>query len=71
MLPVPDPIPDRINFRMDEPDTNFTGRSTELEKLKQLSASTDAEKIVVSGMGGVGKTQLTRKFIKLVCAHTF
>ncbi|XP_037033158.1 uncharacterized protein LOC119072123 [Bradysia coprophila] len=35
-----------------------------MEKLAELSASTNAVKVVMSGMGGVGKTQIARKFIE-------
>lgn len=49
---------------MEKPEINFTGRSDELGVLEQLSISADAQIFVVSGMGGVGKTQLARKFIE-------
>ncbi|KAG4068215.1 hypothetical protein HA402_008856 [Bradysia odoriphaga] len=60
----PDPIRDGIEFRIAKPEINFTGRSTELDQLMNISSSKNAETVVVSGMGGVGKTQLARKFIE-------
>ncbi|KAG4069969.1 hypothetical protein HA402_015193 [Bradysia odoriphaga] len=55
---------DEINFRVEKPEINFTGRSRELSILEQMSIHDDAQICVVSGMGGVGKTQLVRKFIE-------
>lgn len=58
----------QINFRVDETDTNFTGRSEELKQLKAFLTCTE-KKVVISGMGGVGKTQLTRRFIEQNRTH--
>ncbi|KAJ6644495.1 Nephrocystin-3, partial [Pseudolycoriella hygida] len=57
--------PNNIYFRVATPEADFTGRLALLAELMQISASSDAVKVAVSGMGGVGKTQLVRKFIEI------
>lgn len=58
-------VADGINFRVDKPEDNFIARSLELEELRLISSSENAQIVAVSGMGGVGKTQLIRKFIEI------
>lgn len=66
---TPESEPQAVSFRIDEPDINFVGRFDELKTMKEaLQHSTDSSPqrpqiIVVSGLGGIGKTQLARKFI--------
>ncbi|KAG4071219.1 hypothetical protein HA402_008954 [Bradysia odoriphaga] len=54
-------------FGVDLPEINFTGRTTDLHDLKQFfsaaTASTAPSIAVVSGMGGIGKTEFVRKFV--------
>ncbi|XP_037040310.1 uncharacterized protein LOC119077267 [Bradysia coprophila] len=66
-VPVPGQSGNGIRFRVDWPEMNFTGRTTDLHDLKQFFSaappSTAPSIAVVSGMGGIGKTQFVRKFI--------
>jgi tetratricopeptide (TPR) repeat protein len=46
------------------PKPNFTGRATELEKLRDRLFSQQPPKVqVISGMGGIGKTELATQYI--------
>lgn len=56
------PEPSPVWFRVFDPDANFTGRSSELLRLKYASTK-PPHIIVVSGLGGIGKTQLVRKYV--------
>jgi Cdc6-like AAA superfamily ATPase len=41
----------------------FVGRSAELDTLKQkLLVNKDCQKVVISGLGGIGKTQVALQF---------
>ncbi|XP_037042106.1 uncharacterized protein LOC119078615 [Bradysia coprophila] len=67
---TPKVSPDPIFFRVQSPVIHFVGRSSELRRLEDAlgitpnSSSTPSHIIAVSGLGGIGKTQLVRKFIK-------
>jgi AAA ATPase domain len=43
--------------------SHFIGRRAELEALTTWLASTDAKPILISGMGGIGKTALVRRLV--------
>ncbi|KAJ6645892.1 hypothetical protein Bhyg_01101 [Pseudolycoriella hygida] len=60
------PISLETIFQADVPDINFVGRSPELELLKKATTGDPGPFLiaVVTGLGGVGKTQLIRKFIQ-------
>lgn len=60
---LPKNEPNAICFRYRAPDVNFTGRSKELTSLECL-IDNKRHIVVVSGLGGIGKTQLVRKFIE-------
>lgn len=53
--------PSRINFQGVCSDVSFTGRSSELLRLKD-TITERPNVVVVSGLGGIGKTQLVRKY---------
>lgn len=45
------------------PNRQFVGRSTELDTLKQkLLVNKDCQKVALSGLGGIGKTQIALQF---------
>lgn len=58
----------RISFGVVAPISAFTGRIEELEEIKnKLSKQTNiivTQSLTISGLGGIGKTQLTKQFIK-------
>ena len=48
----------------------FVGRSEELETLKQkLLVNKDCQKVTISGLGGIGKTQIALQFVYHVKEH--
>lgn len=51
-----------IYFGVENPDINFAGRSFDLQSLKS-AITTPPNVAVVTGLGGIGKTQVVRKFI--------
>src|ERR1700750_3334582 len=45
------------------PNRQFVGRSAELDILKQkLLVTKDCQKVAISGLGGIGKTQVALQF---------
>ncbi|KAG4071081.1 hypothetical protein HA402_002753 [Bradysia odoriphaga] len=53
-----------VHFRHQSPVDGFTGRQEELSFLKEKLCIENPRVMVVSGLGGVGKTQLVRKFVE-------
>ena len=51
-----------IWFRVIEPVVSFTGRETELHNLHSALIHNVEKKVLVSGLGGIGKTELARKY---------
>ena len=41
----------------------FVGREAELNALRQWVATADRKPILISGMGGIGKTAFVRRFV--------
>lgn len=58
---IPEPEPKTIRFGCVDVDTNFTGRSPELLRLKD-ACTNPPNIVVVSGLGGIGKTQFVLKY---------
>ncbi|CAG7730156.1 unnamed protein product [Allacma fusca] len=72
-LPKSNERPKRIEFNIDDSVPTFTGREDFIKDLheeilnnqKNKPQSARSQAVVISGMAGVGKTQLVRKYIEL------
>lgn len=53
----------RILSAMQYPDTGFVGREREISEISEQMAQTD-NKVVLVGMGGMGKSEIAKMFIK-------
>ncbi|XP_035712706.1 serine/threonine-protein kinase TAO3-like [Folsomia candida] len=53
-----------IKFGVTNPMTNFVGRTEELRKLKSMTESDKCSVTIVQGIGGIGKSQLLKKFLE-------
>lgn len=51
-----------------KPVSYFTGREAELQTLRK-KIETERESVLISGMGGIGKTQICRKLFDEYTAH--
>ena len=51
-----------LHFQSISPSAFFTGRKKELEKMAELVEKNDV--VFLSGMGGIGKTELAKKFME-------
>ena len=54
-----------ISFGIIPPIKTFTGRRQEIETLFHHLENPDVDVVVISGIGGQGKTQLSRQFLKI------